>query len=51
MEADDANLDLTMERVARLPDKRFYLVMYGTGAAILGGVILFAEELRGVIGI
>lgn len=49
--AIDANLDPMMERVALLPDKRFYLIVTWTGTALLSGVILFAEELRALIGI
>ena len=36
---------------ARLPGKRFYLVVFWTGAVLVSGVILFAEELRALIGI
>jgi hypothetical protein len=49
--AFDAKLDLLMGRLARLPDKRFYLILTLIDTVVLSGVILFAEELRALIGI
>ena len=55
MDADlaeiSANLDLPIRQVARLPTKRFYIIVIWTETAILSGVILFAEELRAVLGL
>lgn len=44
-------MDLMMKRVACLPSKRFYLMVMWTGTAIASGAVLFAEELRAVIGL
>lgn len=49
--AVDANLDLMMKRVARLPGKGSYLIVIWTNIAVVSGVILFAEKLRALLGI
>lgn len=47
----NANLDLMTERVALLPGKGFWIAVTGIEVALLSGLILFADELKDLVGV
>lgn len=49
--AVEVNLAILSERVAHLPSKGFIVTVVGSGLALIGGLTVFGEQVRTLLGI